>query len=468
MATSRTSKSALHRSIQHSRHPIYLVGVDMKITFANQAACDWVAMDEESLTALTCVYQSAADQPPSRKIANGLCPPPDSFTNSPADFFVYKPSDGGTMEFRQASGVIIGGTTDPSLLVSVFGQPQSRPGAIGTEIACNRELHSAISQMQFESASQINFDVIAGRSPAATRIRRQIDIACQSGASVLITGPPGSGRHRIAQLIHFAQSPALSGPLIPFDCNVGDAELLQAVIKNLYREFRRHPDEPLGRLLLKDIQSLGKAAESELLGFLDLPDFQLPVLATGTTECLTSTSRRLLQMVATITISLPSLAERQSDIPFLLQAVLEQGNSGRAPQFSGFEGTAVECLSQYNWPGELDELIKVVDAIRHSAEPPTIRYSDIPSNIRIAVREHLSGPDTPEQSIELDKFLADVELELIQRAVLQSAGNKSHAARLLGISRARLLRRLDDPSSGMLNDEPASDAAGDEDESADH
>lgn len=463
MATSRTSKSVLHRSIQQSRYPIYLVGMDMKILFANQATCEWVAMDDESLTALTCVYQSAADHPPSRKIANGLCPPPDSFSGLPVDFFVYKPlSDGSGPEFRKANGVVVGSESDPKLLVCVYGQPQTRPESPGTDIASNREIHAMISQMQFESVSQVSFDVIAGRSPSATRIRRQIDISCQSGANVLIAGPRGSGRHRIAQLIHFAKSPALAGPLIPFDCKVGDAESLQAVIKNLYREFRRHPDEPMGRLLLKDIQSLGRAAESELLGFLEIPDFRLPVLATATTDYLSSTSCKLLHMVATITISLPTLAERRNDIPFLLQAILEQGNSGRSPQFSGFEREAVECLEQYNWPGELDELIEVVDVMRRSATPPAIRYSDIPTNIRIAVREHLSGPDDPEPGIELDKFLADLELELIQRAVLQSEGNKSHAARLLGISRARLLRRLDDP----LFEADKSVSAGDKEDGA--
>ena len=433
----------------------------MKIVFVNQAACDWVDLDEESLTELTCVYQTAADHPPSRKIANGLCPPPDSFERTRSDFVVHKASDSGVPEFRCAAGLVIGPESDPCLLVTVYGQPQMRPDASSDDVMDSQGLHAAISQMQFESASQINFDIIVGRSPAATRIRRQIDVACQSAANVLITGARGSGRRRIAQLIHFAQSPALAGPLIPFDCNVGDAESLQAVVKNLYREFQRHPDEPLGRLLLTDIQSLGKAAESELLGFLDLPDFKLPVIATGTDACLDSTNNQLQHRVATITITLPSLVDRRSDIPFLLQAVLEQGNSRRSPQFSGFENSAVECLSQYNWPGELDELIEVVDEMRASAVPPTIRIADIPSNIRIAVREHMSGPDSLDQSIELDKFLADIELELIQRAVQQAAGNKSQAARLLGISRARLLRRLDDPAGslelGVSSNEDAED-----------
>ncbi len=443
MASQRFGKSALHRAIAGFAAPVYLVSRAMKIIYANEATSAWTGLEADQLIGLTCVWQSAVDAPPSRRIANGLCPPPDAFDRAPSEFNVTGGISGNS-EFRRAIGIPLPSDNDGTLLVVVFGPPRSSPEVPDDDVIRDGpHLHAAICHMQSESASRIAMDLVVGRSSAAARIRRQIEVVVQTASSTVIVGPCGSGRRQVAQLIHAAGEAALAGPLIPIECGVSDAESIQEVIKGLYREQRRHPDEPPGRLLLLDADQLSEAAERELLGFLQLPDFRLPLLATAGGDGRERMSRELWQRLSTVVIELPSLAARREDVPFLLQSILEQGN-GASAQFSGFDDAAMSVLTRYRWPGELEELIEVVDHARKSASLPIVTFNDLPSFVRIAVRDDLSTEPDHETTIDLDQFLADVELELIQRAVGVASGNKAHAARLLGISRARLLRRLPD------------------------
>ena len=449
MAKSRTSKSALFRMIQQSSIPIYAVSTEMKIVFCNEALCQLTGHENEFLTDLTCVYQSAVDEPPSRQIATGLCPPPDSFSGEPITTWVTIPVK-DTVQFRQAL-FVPNRQADESpensiagVIVFVFGEACTKPDLDLTldETPDFRVLHAAISQMQSRSTSSINIDRLVGISPLSARIRRQVSVAGETGVNVTITGPRGSGRRSIVPLIHFAEGPEMAGPLIPINCPLSDMESVQDTIKTLYRSQKKYPNDPLGRVFLQDVDQLTRSAQMELLGFLKLPDFRLPLIATASPEPM-NLHPELWQFLSTIVIEIPALKDRREDIPYLAQAIVEQFNDAHHSQLAGIENETMESLVRYSWPGELDELTEAVDIACRAASPPWISLKDFPQNLRIALRT--DQPLMPEQDsvIDLDQFLAEIEEELILRAVAHTGGNKSKAARLLNISRPRLLRRLD-------------------------
>jgi transcriptional regulator with AAA-type ATPase domain len=456
MARPRTSKSALFRLIQQSPLPVYAVASNMRIVYCNPALCRLTGQDDEALTELTCVYRTDVDSSDDGQLAAGLCPPPDSFCGMPVAGWVTiprKPRTGNPqIEFRQATfvpthgepvGEQVAGSTETGVLVFVHGAPQVRPTLDESprETPDPRQLHAAISQMQYESSGSISVDRLVGHSPAARRIRQQVRLAGQSAANVTIVGPRGSGRRHLVPLIHFANGPQMAGPLIPLDGRVSDRESVQETVKELYRLQREYPDEPLGRLFLRDVDQLTAAAQEELSGFLRLPDFRLPLIATALPDAATRVDPDLWQSLATLTIELPPLAERRQDIPLLAQAIVEQFNTRHRRQLAGIEEQTMARLVRYSWPGELEEMTEALDEACRAATLPQIRLQDLPSWLRIALRTE-GEQAAARTAIDLDSFLADIEEELIRRAVIVSGGNKSEAARLLKISRPRLLRRL--------------------------
>jgi DNA-binding NtrC family response regulator len=102
----------------------------------------------------------------------------------------------------------------------------------------------------------------------------------------------------------------------------------------------------------------------------------------------------------------------------------------------------MDCLLRYDWPGNVDELFELIAEAHRAATGPHISDQDLPSRIHAALTAE-QYPRREEVSIQLDPFLTEVERELIQRALRVAKGNKARAARLLGVSRARLLRRIE-------------------------
>jgi DNA-binding NtrC family response regulator len=135
------------------------------------------------------------------------------------------------------------------------------------------------------------------------------------------------------------------------------------------------------------------------------------------------------------------LAERREDLPLVAQLFLEEVNSQGGKQLAGFTPEALDAMHAYPWPGNLDELAATVAVAHQRAGGPQITLADLPDEIHLAAAA-AARPRKPEETIVLDEFLARVERELIQRALRRAKGNKTRAARLLGMTRPRLYRRM--------------------------
>ena len=151
--------------------------------------------------------------------------------------------------------------------------------------------------------------------------------------------------------------------------------------------------------------------------------------------------RDLAFQLGTLTIVLPPLRQRPLDIPLLAQHFLEEFNATQERQLSGFQPAAMELLAGLPWPGNIDDLALAVREACQAATGYQVTLADLPDWVHSAQGAAVH-PRQREVPIRIDEFLAEIEKELLARALRASRGNKSKAANLLGISRPRLLRRL--------------------------
>jgi DNA-binding NtrC family response regulator len=234
--------------------------------------------------------------------------------------------------------------------------------------------------------------------------------------------------------------------MIPLACSVLDAELIRSTVAALAAQ-KPAPDEIRpSTLLLNEADQLPAEVQAEVAGVLGSKSFPLRLIATAR-QTLSELARRgqyredLAAVLSTIVIELPPLAERRPDIPLLAQLFLEEANARGTKQVAGFSSEALDCLDSYPWPGNVDELARMVAHAHKRAEGVQIAVGDLPERIHLAA-DAASYPRRPEETIVLDQFLGRIERELIRRALAQAKGNKTKAAKLLGMSRARLHRRL--------------------------
>jgi len=147
-----------------------------------------------------------------------------------------------------------------------------------------------------------------------------------------------------------------------------------------------------------------------------------------------------------IPVQLPPLRDRKEDIPLLVQHFLEkfrvEAALARGPTTVSQEG--MRRLMSYQWPGNVRQLENAIErAIAFSAGRGQIDVADLPPELQHAdAPPHLSSVSLPEDGMDLDVFISNIERELIQRSLERTSGNKGHAARLLNLKRTTLVEKL--------------------------
>ncbi|HWA97755.1 MAG TPA: helix-turn-helix domain-containing protein, partial [Pirellulales bacterium] len=252
-----------------------------------------------------------------------------------------------------------------------------------------------------------------------------------------------------------------SPPLVPLACSLLTAELLQTTIRALVRAAAKNKPRPT--LLLANVDLLGSETRAELLGFLRLADLPVRMLSTARQSLAElpgdrATAAALDACLATITIEIPPLADRLEDLPLLAQMLLEQRNANSDKQLAGFTPEALERLAHHAWPGQLGELAEAVAHAHAHAASAWVTVDDLPPRLFLAASA-ARNPRLRDETIVLDQFLAEIERELIVRALSRARGNKTRAAKLLGMTRPRLYRRL--VQLGLIADDELSGADAD-------
>lgn len=443
MPRKRSIANALKRLFSASTQPIYVLDAERRIVFCNASFSDWIEIPEESILDQRCDYHSQTGTSQIQDTLASLCPPPEVFTGQQARITVCVRRPSGTTEEKQITFVPLSGEEDVTGLVCLIDQ-QFHPSL---DQSTQVKLHRHLSQFRSRYAPYYRLEQVIGESPAMQRARNQVAAAIASSCGVHIFGEKGSGREHLARTIHYGHDSEAAPPLLPIACPLFDAELLQATVTAFAGRVREEKSQVSFNLLLFDFDQLPSDAQHELLGLLTLPRINIRPIATSSRplgELLedSNASPTLLHTLGTIEIALPPLRDRPEDVPHLAQHFLESNNAGAAKQLSGFAVDALTRLAGYPWPMNLDDLEDAVSEACRRADGPLIARSDLPERLEFSAQAN-ALPRLEEEAIVLDTLLSEVEREVLKRALLAAKGNKAKAARSLGISRARLHRRVE-------------------------
>jgi transcriptional regulator with PAS, ATPase and Fis domain len=279
---------------------------------------------------------------------------------------------------------------------------------------------------------------------------------------VLIVGETGTGKELVAQAIHDLSARA-THPFVPVNCTALPKDLLESELfghkrgaftgaqmdsKGLFRAAEE------GTLLLDEIGDMPVEGQAKLLRTLQQktirPVGEVHEIPVNVRVC-AATNQPIVPLLANgrlrpdlyyrlsvITIELPPLRQRTSDIPLLAQYFIQRYNARYHKDIEGIDREALDNLMSYAWPGNVRELENVIEglfALRRLKKAITVE--DLPPGLRrLPVM-------TPVDASGTVHSLAAAEKEAILRALKVSDGNKSRAAELLGISRDRLYRKIE-------------------------
>jgi DNA-binding NtrC family response regulator len=302
----------------------------------------------------------------------------------------------------------------------------------------------ALVQFRQQQASRFaegRCESLVGDSPAMKRVRNQVAAAAASGANVLVRGGDSAQLADIAQAIHYRRHAKGHGALWTLDAAEALPNELSRVLQSIARA-----EEP-GTLIIESIDRLLAEQQAELLTHASRTEWRTPLVATlaaidDSAESEESTlSDELMALLTTLAIEVPPLALRPEDIPPLVEWFLTDLNRDE-PKVVTAGSEAMDLLMLYPWPGELTELRDVVAKAHVRARGRSVAPRDLPRVMLHSVENAALATDRP-QPIDLDAYLSRVESTLVLRALELAGGNKAEAARLLGVSRPRLYRKLE-------------------------
>ncbi len=455
MSSPRAASLRLDVLASNAREPAFVLGPDRRVLGVNRAMEELTGHPADQIVGLVCRPHGPTRAGDLAGLGGSLYPPPEALAGRPAGamtLFIHAVGERRWRRveywpFHDADGALLG----------LFGLVRPTAEERHAPDSQAQRLRSELLEVRARLERRHGFDSLIGRGPAHRRLLDQVRAASASGASALIVGEPGTGKRTVARTIH-ALGPTRQAPLLPVDCAALPPEVLArhlfgATDDEDEADSPPHLSLPDGAtLLLVDVLELPRDLQGRLSAALDGRVRVLATTAADPEAALKADRLRpdLYYALTSLVLRLRPLRERIDELTVLAQHLLERANQRGPRQREGFGPDAIEALVAHDWPGNLRELARVVDAAHEAGPDDRIGVADLPA----AIRGHFGGayqPPPPPAPASLDETLTQVERRLIEQTLARARQNKSRAAELLGISRPRLYRRIKELG---LPDEP--------------
>jgi DNA-binding NtrC family response regulator len=321
-----------------------------------------------------------------------------------------------------------------------------------------RRLRAETGLLRARLSEKYSFSSIIGSSAPMQAVFKTVAQIAPSRASVLITGESGTGKELIAAAIH-ERSPRAKGPFVKLHCAALAESLLESELfgheRGSFTGAQTRRDGRFfqanhGTLFLDEIGEISPAVQVKLLRFLQEREFE----RVGGNETisvdvrvLAATNRNLRQMVAdgkfredlfyrlnVITVEMPALRERPSDVPLLASFFLRKYAAENGKEVRGFASDALDLLAGYAWPGNVRELENVIERAVVLAQSAEVVATDLPAHLSAARAR--SGIQIPGATMD------EIERYAITKTLEATGGSTSRAAEMLNISVRKIQYKL--------------------------
>ena len=300
-------------------------------------------------------------------------------------------------------------------------------------------------------------DNIVGRSMGIEKVRAMIRDLADVQTTVLVTGDSGTGKELVVDALHYSGE-RRDGPLVKFNCAAPSENLLESelfghvagaftgAVKNRIGRFQRADG---GTIFLDEIGEISQRMQLRLLRVIESMEFErvgesMPIKVD--VRFVAATNRDLQERVAggeyredlyyrlkVVQIQVPSLQERRDDIPLLVEHFRRNFNRKFDREIKGISSDVEQMFLNYPWPGNVRELENLLEHAFVRCRQNVITAENLPSDFRRYCESHALPADiSPED-----------EAQAIRKALKQAGGNKTEAARLLGMSRRTIYRKLE-------------------------
>jgi len=463
--------------------PVWAIDAEGMLVYLSAATARWLGIDVETLLNRRCIAGSPVSDDPLDQLAASLSPPPGFHQRGTASLRVQpylKPTSGSAVSSRAAQSL------DPLDVRFIRVGHADREGGSGVTLAIGgkfedrspgakqqQEFEDAVAIRQFLDSWRKHHALIAdlatiGKSPPARQLRSRLQVAASVRTHVGLFGPPGCAGESIARRIH--QQSAPREPLVLVDGALMDPELLDASIAPAINSLTES-EQSLATAIIRELDEMPLDAQSHLVHLVELFEgrFRIIGLCSQNVKTISASlvadplaadsftvdsivgephqtsgtiSDDLADILGGLTMILAPLQTRIEDIPLIATAILHARYAAKEGSVERIGRSAMDLIVKYPWPKNYDELNAAIGHAIRTAPGDTLSPDHLPLSVR-SYHPSSQPKAQPKKNIPLDQKLEAFERRLIETALENAEGNRAEAARSLGITRSRLLRRIE-------------------------
>jgi len=322
-------------------------------------------------------------------------------------------------------------------------------------------------RLKKELRGKYDYSNFVGTSKAIKKIYDLIEKVADTDGTVLITGASGTGKELIARAIHY-NSNRSEKPLVVVSCGAIPEALLESELfgheKGAFtgafkKRIGRFEMANGGSIFLDEIGEMSPALQVKLLRVLQEQKFErvggtktihvdLRIIAATNRNLTTAINNEIFRedlyyRLNVIPIKVPSLKQRKSDIPLLIDFFLKKFQEGKKKKVTGFLPGAMDAMMAYDWPGNVRELENVVKRLTILCENQVVSFDDLPEIIQEKSQSvQFSDEEIIEEELDFQEAVKHYERKIILEALEKSNWIKSKAAKLLNINRTTLVAKI--------------------------
>ncbi len=324
-------------------------------------------------------------------------------------------------------------------------------------------LREEVERLREHMRENYGFASIVSRSPRMQVVLEKVKAACGNTGPVLILGERGTGKSMMARTIHW-NGLQKQGAFISVNCDIPQERLeheLFGYARGSFPGASRDHDGLYaaadgGTLYLENIHAMSAALQERLLramqsrsvrsqGQVRETPADVRVIASSALSGREIASPQTLReelyyRLSVVSLEMPPLRMRMEDIPYLVDHVVSDLNRQSLRRVDEIEAGVWSVLTGHDWPGNVSELQHVIESAFSTGSGPMLKTEAVRAALRECVKRRVKDKTNV---ISLDDTLNDVERKSILAALRRAGGQRSLAAKLLGISRSRLYRRMD-------------------------
>jgi DNA-binding NtrC family response regulator len=317
------------------------------------------------------------------------------------------------------------------------------------------------TELERRVKERFDFGKIVGRSKAMQHVMEVVGSVAPKNVNILLTGETGSGKEMIANAIHY-NSRRAAKPFIKVNCAAFSEGVLESELFGhergaftgaITRRVGRFELADGGTIFLDEIGDISLSTQIKLLRVIQEKAFE----RVGGNETIkvdvriiAATHQDLKRLIEekrfredlyyrlnVVYIELPSLRQRKDDVPLLVSFFIHKFNEEKDYQIKGITNEAMQILLNYQWPGNVREMENAIESAMALAEKNIIEAKYLPSFLLLTQPQNSNFFQVPQ-----DYTFKEIEKEIIRQALEKRGGNQTKAAKMLGIGRRTLQRKL--------------------------